>query len=201
MAFIACLMTAFFALRSKAIVRIFLATMLCSGIFNLRRVVLLWYCSRWIGALSSPFKVLLLLCKLVRFRNFLRTWLPRNHAGADTSTETGRFKTQILVNQKKEFLVEGTWNLAFVGATFSPSLVFFFSFIFLFFSRPLLVATDHHPWSFSFLFFSFLRPPFVAASLASRTSTALVCSSSVKKSFAFLTWATRRTKKTQRRIL
>ncbi len=31
MAFIACLMTAFFALRSRAIVRTFLATMLCSG--------------------------------------------------------------------------------------------------------------------------------------------------------------------------
>ncbi len=44
MAFIACLMTAFFALRSKAIVRTFLATMLCSGIFNLRKEVLLRYC-------------------------------------------------------------------------------------------------------------------------------------------------------------
>ncbi len=50
MAFIACLMTAFFALHSKAIVRNFLATMLHSGIFNLRKVVLLWYCFCWIGA-------------------------------------------------------------------------------------------------------------------------------------------------------
>jgi hypothetical protein len=50
MAFIACLMTAFFALRSKAIVWTFLATMLRSGIFNLRKVVLLWYCFCWIGA-------------------------------------------------------------------------------------------------------------------------------------------------------
>ncbi len=50
MAFIACLMTAFFALCSKAIVRTFLATMLCSGIFNLRKIVLLWYCFWWIGA-------------------------------------------------------------------------------------------------------------------------------------------------------
>ncbi len=49
MAFIACLMTAFFALHSKAIVRTFLTTMLCSGIFNLRKVVLLWYCFCWIG--------------------------------------------------------------------------------------------------------------------------------------------------------
>ncbi len=42
MALIPCLLTAFFALRSKGIVRIFLATMLRSGIFNLRKVVLLW---------------------------------------------------------------------------------------------------------------------------------------------------------------
>jgi hypothetical protein len=156
MAFIACLMTAFFALHSTAIVRTFLATMLRSGIFNLRRVVLSWYCSCLIDAKSSPFKVLLLLHKVVRFRNFLCTLLPCNHAGANTSTETGCFKTQILVNQKKEFLVSGTRNLAFAGATFSPTLVFFFSFLFLFFSRPLLEATDHLPWSFSFLFFSFL---------------------------------------------
>ncbi len=50
MAFIACLMTAFFALRSKAIVQTFLATKICSGIFNLRKVILLWYCFCWIGA-------------------------------------------------------------------------------------------------------------------------------------------------------
>jgi hypothetical protein len=50
MAFIACLMTAFFALCSKAIVRTFLATILRSRIFNLRKVVLLWYCFCWIGA-------------------------------------------------------------------------------------------------------------------------------------------------------
>jgi hypothetical protein len=40
MAFIECLMTAFFLIRSKAIVRTFLASMLCSWIFNLRKVVL-----------------------------------------------------------------------------------------------------------------------------------------------------------------
>ncbi len=49
LAFIACLMTAFFALCYKAIVRTLLATMLRSGIFNLCRVVLLWYCSWLIG--------------------------------------------------------------------------------------------------------------------------------------------------------
>jgi hypothetical protein len=59
----------------------------------------------------------------------------------------GRFQTQILVNQKKKLLAEGTWNLAFAGATFLPSLVFFFSS----FSPPLLVATDHLPWSSTFL--------------------------------------------------
>jgi hypothetical protein len=59
----------------------------------------------------------------------------------------GSFQTQMLVNQKKKFLVEGTRNLAFAGATFLPSLVFFFSS----FSRPLLLATDHLPWSSSFL--------------------------------------------------
>jgi hypothetical protein len=40
MAFIACLMTAFFAIRSKAIVQLFLATMLRSGIFNLHKLAL-----------------------------------------------------------------------------------------------------------------------------------------------------------------
>ncbi len=48
MAFIPCLMTAFFVLRFKAIVRTFLATKICSGIFNLRKVFLLWYCFCWI---------------------------------------------------------------------------------------------------------------------------------------------------------
>ena len=70
-----------------------------------------------------------MLRKVVRFRNFLCTWLPRRLSlvGADTSNETGRFQTQILVNQKKKFLVEGTRNLAFAEP---PSCL---------------------PWSFSFL--------------------------------------------------
>jgi hypothetical protein len=50
---------------------------------------------------------------------------------------------------KKKFFVEGKRNLAFAGATFSPSLVFFFSSL----SPPLLVARDHLPWSSYFLFF------------------------------------------------
>ncbi len=92
---------------TQAIVRTFLDTMLCSGIFNLRKIVLLWYRFCWIGAWSSPFKVLLLLRKLVRFRNFFCTLLPHRPSlvGADTSTKTGCFQTQILVNKKKEFLV------------------------------------------------------------------------------------------------
>ncbi len=184
-ALISCLMTAFFALCSKAIVQTFLATMLRSGSFNLRKVVLLWYRFCWIGAYSSPFKVLLLLRKVVRFRNFLRTLLPRRPSlvGADTSTEMGHFKTQILVNQKKGILGLGhtepclRWShlLAFLG------LFLFFSFLFLTFSRPLFVAISQ-PWRTQ-------RLPWLSC-----TSTALVCSSLAKKSFAFLNWATRRTK-------
>ncbi len=136
-----------------------------------------------------------MLRKVVLFRNLLRTWLPRRPSliGADTSTETGRFQTQILVNQKKGILGSGhmepclRWShlLAYLGLFlfFSflvfltspscgdrpPSLVFFFSCLFLFFSHPLLVATDHLPLSFSFLFFSFSRPPFVATDQPWRT--------------------------------
>jgi hypothetical protein len=108
-----------------------------------------------------------LLRKVVRFQNFLCIWPPRNHAGADTSTEMGRFKTQILVNQKKGILGLGhtepclCWShrLAYHGLflffsflvflTFPscgdrpPSLVFFFSFFS--FSHPPFVATDQ-PW-------------------------------------------------------
>ncbi len=108
-------------------------------------------------AKSSPFKVLLSLRKLVRFRYFLRTLLPRRISlvGADTSNETGRFQTQILVNRKKKFFVEGTRNLAFAGDTFLPSLVFSFSFLF---HVPFLWRQTNPgeppsllPWSFSFL--------------------------------------------------
>ncbi len=88
------------------------------------------------------------------------------------------------MNQKKGILGLGhtepclCWShlLAFLG------LFLFFSFLFLTFSRPLFVAIDQ-PWWTQWL-------PWL-----SRTPIALVGSSSYKKSFAFLNWATRRTKK------
>jgi hypothetical protein len=87
------------------------------------------------------------------------------------------------VNQKKKFLVEGKRNLAFAGDTFLPSLVFFFSS----FSRPLLVATDHLPWSSSFLshvplFWQQTSP----GGLNSFHVRAFVFSSSEKKILCFL---------------
>jgi hypothetical protein len=85
----------------------------------------------------------------------------------------GRFKTPTLVNPKNEFLVWDTRNVAFAGATFSPSLVFFFSFLFSTFSCPLFVVIDQ-PWQTQ-------RLPWL-----SRTSIALVGSSLYEKSFAFL---------------
>ncbi len=98
---------------------------------------------------SSPFMVMLLLRKVVRFRNFLRTWLPRRLSlvGADTSNETGRFQTQILMNQKKKFLVKDTWNLAFV----EPPSCLPWSFSFLLSHVPFLWQQTTFPWSFSFL--------------------------------------------------
>ncbi len=112
---------------------------------------------------------MLLLCKVVRFRNFLHTWPPRNHAGADTSTKTGRFKTQILVNQKKGILSLGhtepclCWShlLTYLG------LFLFFSFL-VFLTSP---SCGDRPPSlvFFFSFFSFSRPPFVATDQPWRT--------------------------------
>ncbi len=130
MAFIACLMTAFFALHSRVIVRTFLATMLYSGIFNMRKVIL--------------FKVLLSLRKVVHFQNFLRTWLPRRPSlvGADTSTESGRFQAQILVNQKKGILGLGHTKPCL---RWSHLVAFLGLFLFYSFSSPLLVAIDQ-PW-------------------------------------------------------
>ncbi len=86
----------------------------------------------------------------------------------------------ILVNQKNEFLVWDTRNVAFAEATFLPSLVFFLSLPDFLTLSP--VAVDQ-PWQTQ-------RLPWL-----SRTSIALVGSSSYKKSSAFLIWATRRTKK------
>ncbi len=121
MAFIVCLMTAFFALRSRGIVRTFLATMLCSGIFNMRKVVL--------------FKVLLLLRKVVRFWNFLCIWLPHRPSlvGADTSTKLGRFQAPNTCEPKKKnswFRAHGTLPLLKPPSCFP----WFFSLLFFFLS-------------------------------------------------------------------
>ena len=131
--------------------------------------------------------VLLSLRKVVHFRNFLCTWLPCRPSlvGADTSTETGRFQTQILVNQKKGILGLGHMEPCLRGVTFLPSLVFFFSS----FSRPLLVATDHLPWSSSFLSHVplFFWRQTSSGGLNGFHVRALVCSLLEQKSFAFLT--------------
>ncbi len=169
-------MTAFFTLCSKAIVQTIFATMLCSGNFNLRKVVLLWYCFCWIGAYSSPFKVLLSLRKVVHFRNFLRTWLPWKETREPIlQPRRAASKPKYSWTKKKGILGLGhtepclRWShlLAFLG------LILFFSFLFPTFSRPFFVAIDQ-PWQTQ-------RLPWL-----SRTSIALVGSSLAKKSFAFL---------------
>ena len=115
------------------------------------------------------------------------------------------------MNQKKGILGLGQtkpclcWShlLAYLG------LFLFLSFLFSTFSPPFFVAIDQPwqtqrlPWSFSFLFLTFSRPLFICnrPALANstawlfRTFIALVGSSSYKKFFAFLNWATHRTKK------
>ncbi len=75
------------------------------------------------GAKSSPFKVLLSLRKVVRCRNFLRLWLPRRLSLVGADNQMRRVSQNPNTREpKKKFLVWGTWNLAFAGATFSPSL-------------------------------------------------------------------------------
>ncbi len=71
------------------------------------------------GASSSPFKVLLLLRKVVRFWYCLCTWLPCRikNAGVNTSNKTGCLWTLLLVNKKKEFLVEERRKLFLVGSS------------------------------------------------------------------------------------
>ncbi len=138
------------------------------------------------------FKVLLLLRKVVRCRDFLRTRLPRRLSlvGADTSHETPlpnpntrEPKKEISWLRTHGTLPSRSHLLAFLGL-----FLFFFSHVpflwwqttFLglsFFSRPLLVATDHLGGFNGF------------------HVRVLVCSLSKQKSFAFLTWATFRTKK------
>ncbi len=65
------------------------------------------------GAKSSPLMVLLLLRKVVRFRYCLCTWLPCRikNTVASTSNKMGCLWTPLLLNQKKEFLVEDMWKL------------------------------------------------------------------------------------------
>jgi hypothetical protein len=55
------------------------------------------------SAWSSPFKVLLSLRKVIRFRNFLCTWLPRRLKSCRSRYFKGDWslRTQILVNQKR----------------------------------------------------------------------------------------------------
>jgi len=113
--------------------------------------------------------VLLSLRKLVRFRNFLRTWLPcrLSLVGADIQTRrvsqnpnTREPKKEISWLRTHGTLPSRSHLLAFLGLFLflnlltspscgdrPPSLVFFFSS----FSHPLRVATDHLPWSSSFL--------------------------------------------------
>jgi hypothetical protein len=118
--------------------------------------------------------VLLLLRNVVRFRNFLRTLLPCRPSlvGADTSTKTGRFKTQILVNQKKGIFGLGHTEPCLLWSHLLAYLGPFFSFLFLTFSRPLFVVIDQ-PWQTQRL------------TWLSRTSTALVCNSLGKKILRF----------------
>ncbi len=100
---VACHMTVFsLTFRSKAIVRPFSQRKLRSGSFNLRRVVVLRYCSCCVRQ-YSPFPE-----------------LPSHMASSQTKSSRslyfkrdGSLRTQILVNQKMKFLVEDTWNLAF----------------------------------------------------------------------------------------
>jgi hypothetical protein len=71
------------------------------------------------GASSSPFKVLLLLRKVVRFWYCLCTWLPcrTNDIGANTSNKTVYLWTLLLVNQKKGIIGWGHMNVALVRSS------------------------------------------------------------------------------------
>ncbi len=138
-----------------------------------------------------------MLRKLVRFRNFLRTWLPRRLSLVGADIQTRRVSQSPNTREpKKKFLVEDTRNLAFAEP---PSRL---------------------PWSFSFLFFSYVpflwrQTTFLGRFLFFLTSPScgdrpalaelngfhvrdLVCSSWEKKSFAFLTC---RQKNLRRQIL
>jgi|FrelakmetLWP11LW_1041352.scaffolds.fasta_scaffold67424_1 hypothetical protein len=113
--------------------------------------------------------VLLLLRKLIRFRNFLRTWLPRRQSLVGADIQTRRVSQNPNTREPKmKFLVKDTRNLAFAeppsrlpwsSSSFTspssgdrpPSLVF------LVFSCPLLAATDQPSLVFLFSHVPFLR--------------------------------------------
>ncbi len=127
-------------------------------------------------AYSTPIKVLLSLCKVVRFRNFLHTWLPRRLSlvGADTSNKSGLSGPKYSWTKK-----EISWLRA--HGTF-PSRSHLLAFLGLFLFLNLLTSPSCGD-----------RPPL--AELRSFHVRALECSLSEKKSFAFLTWSTSRTNK------
>jgi hypothetical protein len=131
--------------------------MLRSGIFNPAKVVLLRYCFCCVK-------------KSVSRTSFAHGFLVKKRR-SQYFNQDGSLRTPIPVNQKNEFLVWDTRNVAFAGATFLPSLVSFFSLPdFLTLSS---VALDQ-PWRTQ-------RLPWL-----SHTSMALVGSLSYKKSSAFL---------------
>ncbi len=133
------------------------------------------------GCVSSPFKVLLLLRKVVRCRNFLRTWLPRRKSliGADIQT---RWVSQ---NQNtREPKKEISWLRTHGTLPSRGHLLAFLGLLFL--SRPLLLATDHLPWSFFFLTSPSCGDRPALAELNGFHVRDLVCGSSEKKILRFL---------------
>ncbi len=122
-----------------------------------------------------------MLRKVVRFRNFLRTWLPRRLSLVGADIQTRRVSQSPYTREpKKKFLIEDTRNLGFISR--EPPSCLPWSFSFLFFLRHLLVATDHLPWSSSFLsHIPFLWRKTSLAELDGFHVRDLVCSSSVEK--------------------
>jgi hypothetical protein len=117
-------MTAFsLTLRSMAIVRPFLATFAAGSSTCVEYIVLMVLLSLK-GCVSSPFKVLLSLRKVVRFQNFLRTLLPRRLSlvGADIqmrrvsqNPNTREPKKKFLDRGHTEPCLRGSHLLAFLG--------------------------------------------------------------------------------------
>ena len=110
------------------------------------------------GCVSSPFKVLLSLRKVVRCRNFLRTWLPRRLSLVGVNIQTRQVSQSPYTREpKKKFLglghtepfLRGSHLLAFLGLfSFLDSDVPFsrrqttFLGLLLNFLVPLILATD-----------------------------------------------------------